>query len=197
ITSKKAPFSKISTALPLSAVPWVRPESDGSSSASGASLSMRRRGSRWRLIDQMTTTVRSRAQPSTATMTVRTRSIISLHIILRVDAVLAEAQVGAGDRVGGAGSAHPDPELVDARHQEADAVRVRGVLDQELHHRDEVKDLRGIVERGVHRDDRVVGRGAREIDRHLDVRRLARVERRDLVEELLRRDAGQLGSRRI
>jgi Ion channel len=56
------------------------------------------------------------------------------------------------------------PELVDARHQEADAVRVGGVLDQELHHRDEVPDLRGIVERGVHRDDRVIGRGARKID---------------------------------
>jgi hypothetical protein len=36
------------------------------------------------------------------------------HDGLRVDAVLAQAQVGAGDRVGGPGSAHPDPELVDA-----------------------------------------------------------------------------------
>ena len=36
------------------------------------------RGSRWRLVDQMTTTARSRAQPSTATTTVRTRSIISI-----------------------------------------------------------------------------------------------------------------------
>jgi hypothetical protein len=50
---------------------------------------------------------------------------------------------------------------------------------------------------GVHRDDGVIGRGAREIDRHLHVRRFARVERRDLVEELLRRDAGKLGGRRV
>ena len=89
----------------------------------------------------------------------------------------------------------PDPELIDARHQEADAVRVGGVLEQELHHRDQVPDLSGIVERGVHRDDRVVGRGTRKIDRHLHVRRLPRVERRDLVEELLRRDAGERGGR--
>jgi hypothetical protein len=81
--------------------------------------------------------------------------------------------------------------------QEADAVRVRSVLDQELHHRDEVPDLRGVVERGVHRDDRVVGRGSWKIDRQLHVRRLPRVERRDLVEELLRRDAGKLGRRYI
>src|ERR671919_1435712 len=38
------------------------------------------------------------------------------HDGLRVDAVLAQAQVGAGDRVRGPGSAHSDPELVDARH---------------------------------------------------------------------------------
>src|SRR5687768_16016059 len=65
------------------------------------------------------------------------------HDGLRVDAVLAEAQVGAGDRVRGPGSAHPDPELVDARHQEADAVRVGGVLEEELHHWDELPGLRG------------------------------------------------------
>jgi hypothetical protein len=84
-----------------------------------------------------------------------------------------------------------------AGHQEADAVWVSGVLEQELHHRDQVPDLRTVVERGVDRDDRVVGRGARKIDRHLHVRRLPRIERRDLVEELLGRDAGQLSGRRV
>jgi Predicted membrane protein (DUF2243) len=61
--------------------------------------------------------------------------------------------------------------------KEADAVRVCGVLDQELHHRDQVPDFRGVIERSVDRDDGVVGRGAREIDRDLHVRRLPRVER--------------------
>jgi hypothetical protein len=93
------------------------------------------------------------------------------------------------------GSAHPNPELVDARHQEANAVRVRGVLDQELHHRDQVPDLKGIIERGVDRDDRVVGRGSWKIDRDLHVRRFPGIERRDLVEELLRRDASKLRGR--
>jgi hypothetical protein len=46
-------------------------------------------------------------------------------------------------------------------------------------------------------DDRVVGRGTREVDRHLHVRRLARVKRRNLVEELLGRDAGKLGGGRV
>jgi hypothetical protein len=45
----------------------------------------------------------------------------------------------------------PDPELVDARHQEADAVRASCVLDQKLHHRDQVPDLRSVVEGGVGR----------------------------------------------
>jgi hypothetical protein len=34
---------------------------------------------------------------------------------------------------------------------------------------------------------------AGKIDRHLHVRRFPWIERRDLVEELLRRDAGKLG----
>jgi hypothetical protein len=49
-----------------------------------------------------------------------------------------------------------------------------------------------VTQVGVDRDDRVVGRGSREIDRYLHVRRFPQVERRDLVDELLRRDATKL-----
>jgi hypothetical protein len=71
------------------------------------------------------------------------------------------------------------------------------VFEEELHHRDQVPDLRTVIERGVHRDDRMVGRGAREVDRYLHVRGLPRVERRDLVEELLRGHACELGGCRV
>src|SRR5688500_7400651 len=69
-TSKNAPFSRISTALPLTARPCVRPDSDAVSLSSGASVSTLRCGSRCRLIDQMTTPRRTTAHRSSSDNTV-------------------------------------------------------------------------------------------------------------------------------
>src|SRR3954467_11684573 len=62
--SKKAPFSKSSTEFPSTITACVRPASEGRSSVSGALLLICRRGSRWRLIDQMTIPRNSTTQAS-------------------------------------------------------------------------------------------------------------------------------------
>ena len=104
-TSKNAPFSSISTALPPTAVPSVRPERDGISLSMPTSHSILRSGSRWRRIDQITRpnrTITRKRTVTAVTLTAQERSIWRLSrrpaSVQAATATSADAAVASRER---------------------------------------------------------------------------------------------------